>query len=186
MCLFMVLLSSSLLFTIPSVTKTPLANNIKEYANVNEIIQVDEFGLIKSPFQVQYEKDKAERERIRAEKLKQAEQNIVEENNKEWQTFVVTFYTGLDEENSIHGAVNCLSQPLERGMIASNVLKLGTKIYLERDYGERVVSDTGGGNFNTPNRIDLFVAQRDGENETQWKHRANSYGIQYIRGYIIK
>jgi 3D (Asp-Asp-Asp) domain-containing protein len=138
-------------------------------------------------FMEQFEKQKLENEKkAEEERLKrQKELDEQKKNEPQWQEFIVSFYTGLEEENSIHGNVDCKGRPLERGVIANNVLPLGTKIFLEKDYGIRVVSDKGGSNFNSSNHIDLYVARLDEETREQWKHRANSYGIRKIMGYII-
>lgn len=173
------------LFFISPSTLTPFHNqawqHIENKADKQEMVQIDRFGLLINSIQEQIEKDRIEFEKQKAEK-----ENESKEQNKEWQEFIVSFYTGLDEENSIYGAVNCRMKPLERGMVANNTLPYGTKIYLDNDYGIRTVADTGGVNFNTSNRIDMFVEKRDDENEHQWKKRSDSYGIRYIRGYIIK
>lgn len=185
----MVTLSGTLLFTVPTSNLKPFQateQSIEKQVDLNGVVQVNEMGLIKHPIQVQYEKKKLENEKKAEEERLKKELEEQKKNEPEWQEFIVSFYTGLDEENSIHGAVNCRNLPLERGMVANNVLPYGTKIFLDNDYGIRTVADTGGNNFNSSNRIDLFVARRDGETEDQWKARAYSYGIQKVKGYIIK
>jgi 3D (Asp-Asp-Asp) domain-containing protein len=181
------LLSITLLFTFP------IESNISPFQTTQVVVKDnkgmvhrDRFGLLINPIQEQFEKDRIELVKKKNKDQKITELDKVKENNIEWQEFIVTFYTGLDEENSIYGAVNCRRLPLEKGMVANNILPYGTKIYLENDYGVRTVSDTGGKNFNSSNRIDMFVERRDGETKEQWRKRAESYGIKHIRGYIIK
>jgi 3D (Asp-Asp-Asp) domain-containing protein len=151
----------------------------------NKVVQVDEWGMIKHPLLIQFEKDKELKDKIkqRIEKEKLEEQK---ENQPEWQEFIVSFYTGLDEENSVYGAVNCKNLPLEKGMIANNILPYGAKIYLDNNFGTRVVADTGSKIFNDSNRIDLYVERHECETKEQWRKRAESYGIRHILGYIIK
>jgi len=179
-----------LIFITPStVTPFPEAKQlIDSKINSNEmVLKTDKFGLLINPIQEQFEKDKIESDRIKAEKIKQDEQKNSILNNKEWQEFIVSYYTGLDEENFANcGGKNCLSQPLERGMIASNYYKMGTQIYLDNDYGVRTVADKGSSRFNSSNRIDLYVARLDVETKEQWRKRAESYGIRHVWGYIIK
>jgi len=181
-----------LFFVSPSTLK-PFNNQawqlIENKADNKEmVLKTDKLGLLINPVQEQFKKDKIELERKKVEELKLQKEKVIQEHKKEpqWQEFIVTFYTGLDEENSKYGAVNCRKLPLERGMVANNVLPYGTKIYLDNDYGIRTVSDTGGKNFNSSNRIDLFVAKYDNETKEQWRKRAESYGIKHIKGYIIK
>jgi 3D (Asp-Asp-Asp) domain-containing protein len=177
----------TLLFTIPTESSISPFQTTQVVVKDNEgMVHKDRFGLLISPIQEQFEKY-----RIELDKNKNKDQNTnelekVKEDNIDWQEFIVTFYTGLDEENSKYGAVNCRRLPLEKGMVANNILPYGTKIYLENDYGVRTVSDTGGSNFNSSNRIDLFVARWNGETKEQWRKRAESYGIKKIKGYIIK
>ena len=181
------------LFFVSQSTLTPFHNQawqlIENKADNKEmVLKTDKLGLLINPVQEQFKKDKIELERKKVEELKLQKEKVIQEHKKEpqWQEFIVTFYTGLDEENSKYGAVNCRKLPLERGMVANNVLPYGTKIYLDNDYGIRTVSDTGGKNFNSSNRIDLFVAKYDNETKEQWRKRAESYGIKHIKGYIIK
>lgn len=185
-------LSITLLFTFPTEKNVSPFQTTQVVVKDNEgMVQTDKLGLLVNPIFEKLEKDKIEFEQKKAEedKLKLQKQKELEEQKKneiEWQEFTVSFYTGLEEENSIHGNVDCKGRPLERGVIANNVLPLGTKIFLEKDYGTRIVSDKGGRNFNNSNHIDLYVAKLDGETREQWKARANSYGVKKIRGYIVK
>jgi len=183
------ILSATLLFTFPTESNISPFQTTQVVVKENEgMVQKDRYGLLISPIQVQFEKDRIEFEKKKAEEEKiQTTKCIKEQKNEpEWQEFVVSFYTGLEEENSIHGNVDCKGRPLEKGVIANNVLPLGTKIFLEKDYGIRTVSDKGGQNFNSLNYIDLYVARLDGETREQWKHRANSYGVKRLKGYIVK
>ena len=185
------LLSTSLLFTYPTNIQAPfhsLAEQSIEKQIDNEMVHKNKLGLLINPIFEKLEKDKIEFEQKKTEELLRSQHELEEQkiNEPKWQEFIVSFYTGLEEENSIHGNVDCKGRPLERGVIANNVLPLGTKIFLEKDYGIRTVSDKGGSNFNSSNHIDLYVARLDGETKEQWKHRANSYGVKRLKGYIVK
>jgi 3D (Asp-Asp-Asp) domain-containing protein len=183
------MLSITLLFTFPTESNiSPFQTTQVVVKDTEGMVHKDRFGLLINPIQEQFEKDKLELDKKKTEKERLRNQKELEEqkiNEPQWQEFTVSFYTGLEEENSIHGNVDCKGKPLERGVIANNVLPLGTKIFLEKDYGLRIVSDKGGNNFNNSNHIDLYVTRLDGETREQWKKRANSYGVKKIRGYIV-
>ena len=143
----MLTLSGTLLFTTSAQSSI-----IPFQPTTRQLIEnkVDNNGMVQDlrlkKFMEQVEKDKAELEKKKAEEevKKQKEKKIEEQkkNEPQWQTFIVSFYTGLDEENYDGcGGRNCLNQPLERGMIANNSLPMGTKIFLDNDYGVRTVQD---------------------------------------------
>lgn len=174
---------------VSAITTTPPSVRIIETQIDNNVVNKNVLEIKKHPIFEKLEKDKIEFEQKKAEEERLRKEQELEEQKKNepvWQEFIVSFYTGLDEENSIYGAVNCRHLPLERGMVANNVLPYGTKIYLDNDFGTRTVEDTGSKIFNDSNRIDLYVARNDGETKEQWRKRAESYGIRHIWGYIIK
>jgi hypothetical protein len=177
----MLTLSSTLLFTTSVQSSIipfqPTTKQLIENKIDNGMVQ----DLRLSKLQKQYEEQKLENEKKAKEEIKEQKKN-----EPQWQEFILTFYTGLDEENfSGCGGRNCLNQPLERGMIANNSMPIGTKIFLDNDYGVRTVADKGSSRFNDSNRIDMYVSQRNGETKEQWKRRAESYGIRHIWGYVI-
>lgn len=131
------------------------------------------------------EKQRQEELKKIEEQKKQQDQHSLSRGGIEEETFILTFYTSLDSENSSAGAVTCTGSKLRAGMVANNVLKLNTKIYLE-GYGNVVVADTGGVNFNTRNRLDVFIPRKNGENDYQYKKRVLSMGKIKVKGYIIK
>lgn len=98
--------------------------------------------------------------------------------------FILTFYTSLDCENG-YGAITCEGDSLQQGGVASNVYDLGTKIYLE-GYGETIVNDRGGSNFNSSNRLDVFIEREYGESDYEYKQRVSKMGIVTVKGYIAK
>ena len=105
-------------------------------------------------------------------------------SNIQEEIFVLTFYTSLIEENSECGAVTCNGNKLREGIVANNVLPQGTKINT-KEYGELIVADKGGNNFNTRHRLDMFVSREHDEDDGQYKNRVNKMGTVRIKGYII-
>lgn len=100
------------------------------------------------------------------------------------ETFVLTFYTDLAEENGPYGAITCNGKRLAAGMVANNVLPQGTKI-MTKEFGQLVVSDKGGKNFNTRNRLDVFIPRNKGESDRQYKRRVANMGIVKVKGRKI-
>lgn len=173
----MCLLSCISLFNIyDTSTVTPfraLATEVVEDNNNIEILHKNKLGLIENPIEVQYEKNKQEK----LEKQK---------NEIQWQEFVLTFYTSLESENSSAGAVTCQNKRLSRGGVANNVIPQNTKLYLD-GYGKVTVNDKGSNKyFSVGNRLDVFIEREAGENDREYAHRVNSYGVQKVRGYLLK
>jgi len=117
---------------------------------------------------------------IKMEKQRKVKKPIIQE-----ETFVLTFYTSLIDENSVSGPVTCHGNRLSEGIVANNVLCQGTRI-ATKGYGELTVADRGGNNFNTPNRLDVYVSRQGGENDYQYSKRVESMGVVRIKGHIIK
>lgn len=107
-----------------------------------------------------------------------------EERRSRMVEFTLTFYTTLNEENG-WGPINCLGEPLAQGMVANNVLPLGTKIDLG-EYGVVEVRDRGGNNFNVMHRIDYLVMRNPGESDYEYFKRVNNYGVKKVTGYIME
>ncbi len=107
-------------------------------------------------------------------------------SNNDWKTFYLSFYTSLPNENGgyTHMA-NGAPINTARDVVASNVYKLGTKIYLE-GYGIKTVADRGGSNFNNSNRLDVLIPRKSGENDHNYYVRVNNMGRPAARGYIVK
>ena len=181
-----------LIFIAPStVTPFPEAKQlIDSKINSNEmVLKTDKLGLIISPIQEQFEKDKIENEKKKAEELKLQKVKEIEEQKKneiQWQEFELTFYSSSISENSSAGAVTCQGNKLEPYMIANNVYSLGTQIYLE-GYGTKTVSARGSDkHFSTSKRLDVFIEKEPNENYIQYLKRVNNDGVRKVRGSIIK
>lgn len=95
--------------------------------------------------------------------------------------FILSFYTNTKDENGGY-TVTCTGQPLQYGIVASNVYPLGTKIYLE-GYGLFIVADTGGSHFNNYNRLDVLIPPKY-EGEPNYKQRVNNMGKPHVKGYV--
>lgn len=98
---------------------------------------------------------------------------------------VLTFYTSLAEENGGYTGITCTGGKLTPGIVANNVLPLGTEIYTN-EFGTLTVADRGGNNFDTIHRLDVFIARNDGESDWEYKKRVNDMGKVKIKGYIAK
>lgn len=95
--------------------------------------------------------------------------------------FIISFYSSDPSENGGY-TVTCTGQPLQYGIVASNVYPLGTKIYLE-GYGLFTVADRGGDHFNNCNRLDVLIPPKY-EGEPNYKQRVNNMGKPHVKGYV--
>ena len=152
---------------------------------INRITNVIEKGIL--PYKIAYENKmlnemsngliNQQQERARQDEIKrQEESNTVE--------FILTFYTSLNCENG-YGAITCTGKPLVDGMVANNVYSIGTTIKLD-GYGEVVVSDKGGKNFNVSNRLDVYIPKNSDENNSEYFRRVNKMGKVTVKGRIVK
>ncbi|WP_252241519.1 hypothetical protein [Clostridium sp. ZBS18] len=194
----MCLLSLSLLFTTSTVSTKPMfvAEQSIEEINLKEMVQTDSNNdLLMNKFKIQngektsIDKYIGEQERIRLETEKQKkleEERLKEqEESKQWREFELTFYTSLNCENSIHGAVNCHGQKLSRGTVANNSIPQFTQIYLE-EYGEVTVSDKGSSKFfNNDYHLDMYVPRNNGESDSNYIKRVNNMGRKTVKGYVV-
>ncbi|MGL6184721.1 MAG: 3D domain-containing protein [Clostridium chrysemydis] len=95
--------------------------------------------------------------------------------------FTLSFYSTDPSENGGY-TVTCTGEPLQYGMVASNVYPLGTKIYLE-GYGLFTVADRGGNHFDNYNRLDVLIPPLY-EGEQGYKRRVNNMGKPKVKGYV--
>jgi 3D (Asp-Asp-Asp) domain-containing protein len=180
------LLSTTLLFTFPvesNVSPFQTEQSIEKQIDLNGVVRKNSLGFIEHPIFIQFEKDKEELEKKKAE-----EQQIKLEHKKnepEWQEFILTFYTSLDMENG-YGAITSQGKRLSRGGVANNVIPQNTKIYLDK-WGEVTVNDKGSNkHFSVDYRLDVFIEKEPNESNKEYSRRVNSYGVQKVKGYIIK
>ena len=182
-----------LIFITPStVTPFPEAKQlIDSKINSNEmVLKTDRFGLIISPIQIQFEKDKIENEKKKAEELKLQKAKELEEQKKneiQWQEFELTFYSNLDMENySGCGGITSTGHKLFDGVVASNYYKINTKIKLE-GWGNVTVLDRGSDKyFNNDYRLDVFIPRESNESDSHYFNRVNKMGRVKVKGCVIK
>ena len=81
-------------------------------------------------FKFKYKDPEKELRRLAPKPKKVSKPKLSRRPQVQYQNFILTFYTSLDCENG-YGAITCTGKKLRPGMVANNVLPLGTKIYLE-------------------------------------------------------
>ena len=133
-------------------------------------------------------KEKAER-KLEQQKVKIAKKNKINEHitlsrgsysSESYDTtFTLSFYTSLNCLITSSGA------KAKNGYCANNIIKQGTCISLE-GYGVTKVMDSGGNNFNSSNRLDIFVERISGESDGEYNSRVEKMGMITVRGRIIK
>ena len=186
----MCLLSVILLFNTCNInTQTPLWKATEVVKNENNgIKQVHDLQLKK--FMEQYEKDKIENDKKKAEELKLQKEKEIEEQKKneiQWQEFELTFYSNLDMENYPGcGGITSTGHKLFDGVVASNYYKINTKIKLE-GWGSVTVLDRGSDKyFNNDYRLDVYIPRESNESDSHYYSRVNKMGRVKVRGYIVK
>lgn len=139
---------------------------------------------IQSELDKQLEEYLEEQEKIQIEEMRLKELEIEKQakENKTYIDFELTFYTFLECKDKWN-AVTCHGDKPYQGIVASNVYPQGTIIHLE-GWGEVIVWDRGGKNFNSPNRLDVFIDTLPNESEEHYKARAFELGRIFTKGYI--
>jgi 3D (Asp-Asp-Asp) domain-containing protein len=136
----------------------------------------------------QIKERKDEQKRIELENLKRQQEDEIkrkeqEERMRNKREFILTYYTSMNDENGF-GAITCNGEELRDGIVANNVLDLGTKIKLE-GYGEVVVADRGGSSFNSDTRLDVYIPRENNESNYEYSKRVNNMGKVRVTGYIL-
>lgn len=98
-------------------------------------------------------------------------------------TMILSFYGDGAEENGGYAGMTAYSEKLRPGVVASNVHPRGTKF----EYNGQIftVEDTGGGNFNSTNRLDVFVPRHPGEDNDAYNRRISNLGMQTVTMYKL-
>lgn len=113
--------------------------------------------------------------------IKNTSSSNVNLSNATEMSMEITAYTGAKNEG---GNESASGKTLEHGMIASNVYPFGTKFYLiginGLDDGIFEVQDRGGNEFNSSNRLDIYMGL--GQNALT---KAVLIGRQTIKAYKI-
>ena len=191
----MVILSSTLFLNTLGLPSTPfqaLATEVvKDNKNLKEMVELQDYRLKK--FMEQFEKDKIENEKKKAEELKLQKAKELEEQKKnepQWQEFVLTYYGLLESECGNTKGITASGKKISRGMIASPPqLKFGTRIMIEDN--EYVVEDRGSSKYIKVNndgsiRLDVYLPRINGETDAQYNKRIQSQGVKKVQGYIVK
>ncbi|MBM7836486.1 hypothetical protein [Clostridium sardiniense] len=181
------LLLGSIIITSSVITSIAIHNNYIPRIDTSKVGLVEYKNIPKLTPNLDILKKLILKARVKQEKerlkyIEEQEQLKKEKDIDRKVEFTLSFYTSLPEENGGH-TVTCKGEKLKYGMVASNVYKLGTKISL-KDYGVFTVSDRGGSNFNSPNRLDVLIERNGGENDTEYLNRVNNMGKYTVTGYI--
>lgn len=112
------------------------------------------------------------------------ETNVTNTNRVEEIEFTLTFYTYLSEENGEYEGLNAMGSKIRYGQVASNVYSFNTAIELD-GYGKFIVADRGGNEFNSPNRLDVYIPREEGESRTDYYNRVNAMGRVKVKGWIL-
>lgn len=102
-------------------------------------------------------------------------------NGEEKITVDLSFYTGAEDEG---GNISASGKTLQYGMCASNYYSFGTQFKITGinglDDGVFTVEDRGGSDFNSSNRLDIYVG-----NDNNSKALANRLGRQTCTAYKL-
>ena len=95
----------------------------------------------------------------------------------------LTFYGDFAHENGGYTGIDAQGNKLVAGTVASNVYSFGTKF----EFNGQVftVRDRGGKNFNSSNRLDVFVPRKSGESNSAYAKRIRNYGRKTVTMYKL-
>lgn len=95
----------------------------------------------------------------------------------------LTFYGDFSHENGGYAGIDAQGNKLVGGTVASNVYPFGTQFIIN---GQTfTVNDRGGGNFNSSNRLDVFVPRMKGESDAEYSKRISNYGVKKVTAQKI-
>ena len=95
----------------------------------------------------------------------------------------LTFYGDFAHENGGYTGIDAQGNKLVAGTVASNVYSFGTKFELNGQVF--TVRDRGGKNFNSSNRLDVFVPRKSGESNSAYAKRIRNYGRKTVTMYKL-
>lgn len=98
-------------------------------------------------------------------------------------TMTLTFYGDFAHENGGYAGIDAQGNKLVAGTVASNVHSFGTKFSLNGQIF--TVRDRGGRNFNSSNRLDVFVPRLSGESDSSYSARIRKYGRRTVTMYKL-
>lgn len=193
----MLTLSSTLLFTMPTTSNVisfhPTMQVAENKVDLKGMIQKDRFGLIISPIQIQFEKDKIENDKKKAEELKLQKEKEIEEINtndkkSHKQTFILTYYGATYNECGNNKFITASGIPVREGHIAvPKEIPFGSKIIINGN--EYIATDRGNPKYicmlnDGSIRVDIFISRRNGESTSQYEKRIAKMGTQKTVGEL--
>ena len=95
----------------------------------------------------------------------------------------LTFYGDFAHENGGYTGIDAQGNKLVAGTVASNVYSFGTQFELNGQVF--TVRDRGGKNFNSSNRLDVFVPRQSGESNSAYAKRIRNYGRKTVTMYKL-
>lgn len=95
----------------------------------------------------------------------------------------LTFYGDFAHENGGYTGIDAQGNKLVAGTVASNVYSFGTQFELNGQVF--TVRDRGGKNFNSSNRLDVFVPRKSGESNSAYAKRIRNYGRKTVTMYKL-
>ena len=95
----------------------------------------------------------------------------------------LTFYGDFAHENGGYTGIDAQGNKLVSGTVASNVYSFGTKFKFNGQVF--TVRDRGGKNFNSSNRLDVFVPRKSGESNSAYAKRIRNYGRKTVTMYKL-
>lgn len=93
----------------------------------------------------------------------------------------MTFYGDFAHENGGYAGIDANGNKLVAGTVASNYYPQGTQF--EFNGTIYTVRDRGGSNFNSPNRLDVFVPRLKNESNSDYAKRIRHYGVKKVTMY---
>lgn len=105
-----------------------------------------------------------------------------QDNSGEPVQMTLTYYGDFAEENGGYTGIDAQGNRLQDGTVASNVYDFGTEFVLNGKV--YTVNDRGGGNFDSPNRLDVFVERENGEDDEHYEKRISDLGKDTVTMYM--
>ena len=96
-------------------------------------------------------------------------------------TITMTFYGDFAHENGGYAGIDCNGNKLVAGTVASNYYPQGTQFEFNGQI--YTVRDRGGSNFNSANRLDVFVPRLKNESDSAYSKRIKHYGRKTVTMY---
>lgn len=170
-------------------------NTIKEKDGIIENVTQERDNNKKSIEELQKE-NKALNQKLEAKKQEEASAIAVasagyptqnasknQSTNRTPVTMTLTFYGDFAHENGGYAGIDAQGNKLAAGTVASNTYPFGTKFELNGQVF--TVRDRGGSNFNSSNRLDVFVPRKSGESNSAYAKRIREYGRKTVTMYKL-